>query len=204
MRSGGQAAHDVRFEWGARGAAAIADGADVVVVVDVLAGSTSVADRLDSGEPVVTLDPDAAADRLAGELQGYATTVVTAGLRNARAVADWIAREHDEDTATVAVVALGETWPDGSLRPALEDLWGAGAVLAALEDHGWPGLSPEAASAADAYRLIAGREAGHLRACASGAALLGEDRGDELARAATVGASTTVPLLGTRGFVPAP
>jgi len=91
--------------------------------------------------------------------------------------------------------------------PALRganQLLNASAVLAALEDHGWPGLSPEAASAADAYRLIAGREAGHLRACASGAALLGEDRGDELARAATVGASTTVPLLGTRGFVPAP
>ena len=45
---------------------------------------------------------------------------------------------------TVAVVAAGERWPDGSLRPCAEDLWGAGAVLAALLDLGATDLSPEA------------------------------------------------------------
>jgi 2-phosphosulfolactate phosphatase len=138
------------------------------------------------------------------ELAGLATTVVGACLRNAAAVADWIAREHDAETATIAVVAAGERWPDGSLRPAIEDLWGAGAVLAALEDHDWPGLSPEAAMAADAYRLLVGREAAHLRACASGEELIESGFAADVEIAAEIGRSTAVPLLSDRGYVPAP
>ncbi len=137
-------------------------------------------------------------------LAPIATTVVGASLRNARAVADWIARENDAETARIAVVAAGERWPDGSLRPALEDLWGAGAVLAALEDHDWPGLSPEAAQAADAYRLVVGRERGHLLACTSGEELVAAGYDEDVLVAAEVDASVVVPLLSDRGFVAAP
>lgn len=137
-------------------------------------------------------------------LAEVSTTVVAASLRNARATADWIAREHDAEDALVAVVAAGERWTDGSLRPALEDLWGAGAVLAALEDHGWKGLSPEAAHAADAYRLIAGRELHHVRACASGQELVLTGWDADLQIASEVDATRVVPLLSDRGFVPAP
>lgn len=45
--------------------------------------------------------------------------VVGASLRNRRAVARWV-----PEGAQVAVVAASERWPDGSLRPAIEDLWG--------------------------------------------------------------------------------
>ncbi|MGJ9412850.1 2-phosphosulfolactate phosphatase [Aeromicrobium sp. CF4.19] len=141
---------------------------------------------------------------LCADLQSVATTVVAAGLRNAAAVASWIAREHDPQEAVVAVVAAGGRWADGSLRPALEDLWGAGAVLAALEDHEWPGLSPEAAQAADAYRLVAGREREHLLACASGQELAVAGHAGDVDLAAAVGASRVVPLLSDRGFVSAP
>src|SRR5664279_2193056 len=75
------------------------------------------------------------------------TVVAAASLRNARAAAAWAA----EQGANIAVVASGERWPDGSLRPCLEDMWGAGAVLAALEAMDL-NVSPEAAAAADAYR----------------------------------------------------
>lgn len=141
---------------------------------------------------------------IAHALRGVATTVVGASLRNAPAVAAWLAREHDAEDTVVAFVAAGERWPDGSLRPALEDLWGAGAVLAELEDYDWPGLSPEAASAADAYRLVQGREASHLRACASGRELAAGGWDADVEVAAQVGVSAVVPVLSDRGFVPAP
>ena len=123
------------------------------------------------------------------------TTVAAGSLRNARAVAAWAAGLG----GPIAVVAAGERWPDGSLRPAVEDLWGAGAVLAALE-HLDLDLTPEAAVAANAHRVIAGREAGHLRACTSGRELL--DRGFErdVTIAADVDVSAVVPLLGSAGF----
>ena len=199
-----QLAHTVRFEWGASGAAAVADGIDVVVVVDVLHTSTDVTHGLDAGAAVWPVDTSGPAGRLALDLAPRVTTVVAGSLHNARAVADWLAREHDEDVQTVAVIATGDAWPDGSLRPAVEDLWGAGAILAALEDHDWRGLSPEAAAAADAYRLIVGREGSHLLASAGGQLCLAAGHDDALTRAAEVDGSRTVPLLGSQGFVPAP
>lgn len=246
-----QAAHGVRFDWGLTGGRAIAEGADVAVVVDVLSFSTSLSVAADLGIVVlpypweaedaptyaaqnratlavgrgaagpgqVSISPASIStagpmqrlvlpspngSAISVDLASIVTTVVGASLRNAAAVADWIAREHDAETASIAVVAAGERWADGSLRPAIEDLWGAGAVLAALEDHDWPGLSPEAAMAADAYRLIAGREESHLRASASGRELVEAGYAEDVAVAAEVGASRTVPLLSDRGFIAAP
>ncbi|MEH3034085.1 MAG: 2-phosphosulfolactate phosphatase [Aeromicrobium erythreum] len=246
---GRQAGHQVRFEWGLAGAHAIAEGADVAVVVDVLSFTTALSVAVDRGTIVVpypaeatdqetaaaqadavlaaprgtpgalTLSPASIRDlpavprlllpspngsAICRALAPVVTTVVGASLRNARAVGDWLAREHDVEESVVAVVAAGERWPDGSLRPALEDLWGAGAVLSVLEDHDWPGLSPEAAQAADAYRLVAGREAGHLRACSSGEELAAAGAGEDVEVAAEVDVSTVVPLLSDRGFVAAP
>jgi len=77
--------------------------------------------------------------------------VVGACLRNAAAVARWLAPKV-ADGASVVVVPAGERWHDDTLRPAVEDLWGAGAVLAALDAEAEASASPEARMAMAAHR----------------------------------------------------
>ncbi|MGO9659660.1 MAG: 2-phosphosulfolactate phosphatase [Acidimicrobiales bacterium] len=77
--------------------------------------------------------------------------VIAACLHNAAAAATW-ALSHGYGTSErpIAVIASGERWPDGSLRPALEDGLGAGAVLHHLRTAGCR-LSAEAAVMATMY-----------------------------------------------------
>ena len=102
----------------------------------------------------------------------------------------------------IAVVAAGERWPGDALRPAVEDLWGAGLVIDALAALGAGPLSPEAAAARAAYQAI-GRSPGPWRsaACASGRELTDDGYAEEIAMAAEVDVSRRVPVL-ERGFVP--
>ena len=100
--------------------------------------------------------------------------VVLAGcLRNAAAVA-YTVRVLG---GTVAVIAAGERWVEagaltGSLRPAVEDLAGAGAILAALAAAR---PSPEALAAIGAWQVAQAHLDKFLAACASGQEL--RDRG---------------------------
>ena len=62
----GQTQYQVRFDWGIEGAAAIAEDADVVIVIDVLSFSTTVDLAVSLGAQVLPADPtevDAAAAR---------------------------------------------------------------------------------------------------------------------------------------------
>ncbi|RLV51048.1 2-phosphosulfolactate phosphatase [Nocardioides mangrovicus] len=114
---------------------------------------------------------------------------LAASLRNRAAVATALV-----GVDRILLVPAGERWDDGSLRPAVEDLWGAGGVAAALEDAG-RSLSEEAAAAAAAYRLVATRIAEALSACVSGQELIGYGFGDDVAVAAELDASHVVPRL---------
>ena len=103
---------------------------------------------------------------------------------------------------TVAVVAAGERWRDagdanGTLRPAVEDLVGAGAILAALAPDN---PSPEAAAAIAAFRAATPDLGGFLSGCASGRELRerGLDRDVELA--AEVDVSSAVAWLDGEAF----
>jgi 2-phosphosulfolactate phosphatase len=116
-------------------------------------------------------------------------TVVGASLRNAAAVARWV---HERE-ADVAVVAAGERWPDGSLRPAVEDLWGAGAVVAGLVDLGAIDLSTEARAAEQAFR--AARFPDDLLGCTSGRELVDLGFPQDVAIAAELDESSVVPVL---------
>lgn len=126
--------------------------------------------------------------------------VVGGSLRNARAVGAALAGRVRAGSS-VAVVAAGERWPDGSLRPAVEDLWGAGAVLAALAAAGVGSPSPEARLAVTAYDAVAGDLTAALHDCASGRELVDAGWARDVAMAAKVDVSDVVPVLRGESFV---
>jgi 2-phosphosulfolactate phosphatase len=89
------------------------------------------------------------------------------------------------------VIACGERWPDGSLRPSLEDLLGAGAILIHL--GGRP--SPEARAAIAAFRDAQDEIPEIVRQCASGLELAVKGREADVGYAAQLDVSTVVPVL---------
>ncbi|MFD5871689.1 2-phosphosulfolactate phosphatase [Streptomyces sp. NPDC060322] len=130
-------------------------------------------------------------------------TVIAGCLRNASAVGRWLVR-HGYGTLDrpVAVIASGERWPDGSLRPALEDLLGAGAVLAALRKHGGGALSPEAAAAADCFEAVPG-VMGAVAGSASGRELRDGGFAGDVDIATELDVSDIVPILTDGAFTAA-
>ena len=100
----------------------------------------------------------------------------------------------------VALVAVGEHWPDGSLRPAVEDLWGAGAVATALRGLGVGGLSPEAEHAARAFDAVSRRLPAQLASCASGLELVMDGFAADVTLAAALDSSVAVPVLADGAF----
>ena len=140
---------------------------------------------------------------IAQRLAGRAGAVIGACLRNTEAVAAWISANHRPGTASIAIVSAGERWPDGSLRPCVEDWWGAGAILAALRCCGWDDLSPEAAAAEAAYHGVADQLLEALHACASGKELAAAGHADDIDIAAEIDTSRSVPLMTAGAFVAA-
>lgn len=142
------------------------------------------------GNAPFSMSPNAAA---MGE-GGY-PSVMAASLRNAEAVATWLTTRYRPDGARLLVLAAGEQWPGGQLRPAVEDLWGAGAVVSGLRQRGWLRLSVEAAVAAEAYEAVSGDMRGLLRESTSGQVLAAMGFTDDIDIAAEVDQSTVVPEL---------
>ncbi|WP_410786424.1 2-phosphosulfolactate phosphatase [Kribbella sp. C-35] len=123
-------------------------------------------------------------------LSDSGATVIAVSLRNRRAAADWV-KQHGDGRKVVAIAA-GERWKDGSLRPAVEDLWGAGGFLSALQGEN---LSPEARAAVAAYDAVADDLPQLLRECAGGRELTQYGYPDDVAIAAEVDESDSVPVL---------
>jgi 2-phosphosulfolactate phosphatase len=97
---------------------------------------------------------------------------------------------------SITVIAAGERWPDGSLRFAIEDLIGAGAVIEGLGGS----KSPEASLAEAAFRDGESSIKDLLQECASGRELIerGFERDVELA--AELNVSEAVPGLADGRF----
>jgi 2-phosphosulfolactate phosphatase len=153
--------------------------------------------RADGIDRLVLPSPNGSA--ISVRLADAGVTVVGVSLRNAAAAAAWV-RERARGRP-VGVVASGERWPDGSLRPAVEDLWGAGAFLDGLAEASTDGFSPEARTALSAYRGISGSVSAALRESVSGRELRGFGFSGDVAVAAAVGVSKAVPILRDGWFV---
>ncbi|MFG3344417.1 2-phosphosulfolactate phosphatase [Streptomyces sp. NPDC048018] len=125
-----------------------------------------------------------------------------ASLRDRTALADRLVG-HGYGTAErpAVVVASGERWPDGSLRPALEDLRGAGAVLDALRAAGRI-LTPGATAAT--LRAATEDPVAALHGCDSGRELYENGYPQDVEVAAEIDSSTAVPVLVDGAFQEAP
>jgi 2-phosphosulfolactate phosphatase len=118
--------------------------------------------------------------------------VVAGCLRNAAAVGAWAGAAG----GPVTVIACGERWPDGSLRPSLEDLLGAGAILASMT--GDPRPRHGRRSPPSVMRRTRLPEV--LSECASGRELLEKGHAADIGYAARLNASATVPVLTDGAF----
>ena len=98
------------------------------------------------------------------------------------------------------MIPAGERWEtDGSLRPALEDLVGAGAVLSYL-----PGVrSPDAELAVAAYERARLDLPGFLRSCVSGRERIERGFPEDVELAAQGDVSETAPILRDGAYVSA-
>jgi 2-phosphosulfolactate phosphatase len=125
--------------------------------------------------------------------------VVAGCLRNATAVGRWLSMNgYGEPGRPVAIVAGGERWPDGSLRPALEDLLGAAAIIAAIEPQ--VSRSPEAVASEGAWRAHISDLGDAIRSCASGRELIEKGYAADIEVAAVHDAQVTVPVLTDGAF----
>src|SRR5262249_11882490 len=93
-----------------------------------------------AGVRLVLPSPNGSTLAFAARARGVA--VVAGRLRNAAAVARWIGAEQ----RAAAIIPAGERWGDGSIRFALEDWLGAGAIASQLT--GERSVEAEAAVAA--------------------------------------------------------
>ena len=197
-----QSTYQVRAEWGVAGLRRLAP-ADIVIVVDALRFTTTVTDRIASGD-VVPLDDDAFAVSINGAVVAAAAAdtgaIVLAGsLRNAKAVADAVlAIQHERAARTsIAVIACGErvSRDSAEVRFAVEDQLAAGAIISALSDVGIDHTSPDAAVMGEGVRALS-RACVHLfLASASGRQLVEMGRRDEVVSAATRDAIDAVAIL---------
>jgi 2-phosphosulfolactate phosphatase len=123
----------------------------------------------------------------------HAAHVFAACLRNARAVAAAAASVGNK----ISVIPAGERWLDGSIRFAIEDLIGTGAVLSTL-----PGRpSPESESAIAVFHRFKSHLKQALLSCASGRELVEAGFAQDVQIASELDVSQITPILKGHEFV---
>jgi 2-phosphosulfolactate phosphatase len=121
------------------------------------------------------------------------TPTIAGCLRNARAVA-LAAMTYGRK---IAIIPAGERWCDLSLRPSLEDLLGAGAILSYLAGR----LSPEAELAIAAYESMRSNLERLIKPCGSGQELIEQGFEQDVDLALQLNTSDCVPTLVNGSYI---
>ena len=121
--------------------------------------------------------------------------IFCACLRNFKSIARYLTAHYKK----ITVISSGEQWEDASLRPAIEDLLGAGALISELEGN----KSPEALMAENAFKSLAASNSigGILLFCGSGKELMAQGFPDDVLVASELNASIAVPMLVDGAYV---
>ena len=180
------------YRWNDRTAADYAGSVDALLAGPRREGGYSLSPGsltgLPRGSRIVLPSPNGATLSLATG----ATPTFAGCLRNAAAVA----RAARSCGPRVAVIACGEQWPNGALRPALEDQIGAGAILSRLGGT----RSPEAAAAISVFQSVAAHLRETLRNSVSGGELIGRGFEDDVAVASELDSDSVAPRLRARAY----
>lgn len=108
-------------------------------------------------------------------------------LRNAKSVAEYAMKKGKN----IALIPAGEKWVDRTLRPAFEDLLGAGAIINYLEGS----LSPESLTAKLLFENTKNQLFDYVSNCSSGKELIGRGFTYDVELACEFNISDSVPFL---------
>jgi 2-phosphosulfolactate phosphatase len=146
-----------------------------------------------AGMRIVLPSPNGSA--LTMEAESFGRVVLAGCFRNCRAAAKYA----ESRGRAIAVITAGERWPDETLRPAVEDLAAAGAIIANLSGT----KSPEAAAAVAAWNAAKHDLSAFLASCASGRELIERSSEEDVTMAGEVDVSAVVPVLREHAYVQA-
>ena len=235
----GQHPYRCRFDWGRHGVRQAVERNDILVIVDTISFSTTVATAVHNGGLIYpcSMDEDvnALAQRIGGEAAVHrrdvpeygrfslspttfltiepGTRVVLASpngatcsryaeqvpylfvgaLINAQAAANVISSLLEQTDLSVTIIACGERWnpptEDGSLRFAIEDYLGAGAILSYIHHE----KSPEARVCEGAFLQVQHDIKSLLWDCDSGRELREKGYEGDVIQASQLNVYETVP-----------
>lgn len=151
--------------------------------LDKISLSPSSLSQLKKGERVILPSPNGSTL----SINCYAPIIIAGCLRNAKAVADFA----NHNGKNILVIPAGEKWPDGSLRPSIEDWIGAGAIISYLNGS----FSPESYMAKEMFELVKDNLITTLSDCSSGLELIEKGFIKDVELASELNSSGNVPVL---------
>jgi len=146
-----------------------------------------------AGTKLVLPSPNGATLSLATE----SITTICGGLRNAKAVAEYAI----SIGKNISVIPAGEKWQEqylssGTIRFAIEDLIGAGAIISYLKGN----LSPESRSAFAVFNSVQNNLKEEIKKCSSGKELIERGFEEDVNLACELNVSKCVPVIKDGGY----